>query len=68
MFVIKYWFVSVFNYYGCMIGAKLEVVIFSLFVFSPLVTAKSSRSGFLFRSIGQYVDVPVDNIVVSEKG
>ena len=22
---IKYWFVSVFNYYGCMIGAKLEV-------------------------------------------
>ena len=28
-------------------------VIFSLFVFSPLVTAKSSRSGFLFRSVGQ---------------
>ena len=24
-FAIKYWFVSVFNYYGCMIGAKLEV-------------------------------------------
>ena len=22
---IKYWFVSVINYYGCMIGAKLEV-------------------------------------------
>ena len=38
-------------------------VIFSLFVFSPLVTAKSRRSGFLFRSFGQYVGVPVDNIL-----
>ena len=43
-----------------MIGAKHEV---SLFVFNPLVTAKSSRSGFLFRSVGQYVGVPVDNIL-----
>ena len=37
--------------------------IFSLFVFSPLVTAKSSRSGFLFRSVGQYVGVLVNNIL-----
>jgi hypothetical protein len=26
----------------------------------PLVTKKSSRSGILFPSIGQYVGVPVD--------
>ena len=59
-----YWFVSVFNYYGCMIGAELRWgVIFILFVFSPLVTAKSRRSGFLFRSVGQCVGVPVDNIL-----
>ena len=32
-------------------------------MFSSLVTAKSSRSGFLFRSVGQYVGVPVDNIL-----
>ena len=38
-------------------------VIFSLFVFSSLVTAKIRRSGFLFRSVGQYVGVPVDNIL-----
>ena len=38
-------------------------VIFSLFVFSPLVTVKSSRSGILFRSVGQYVGLPVDNIL-----
>ena len=38
-------------------------VIFSLFVFSPLVTGKSRRSGFLFRSVGQCVGVPVDNIL-----
>ena len=38
-------------------------VIFSLLVFSPLVTAKSRRSGFLFRSVGQYVGDPMDNIL-----
>ena len=38
-------------------------VIFSLFAFTPLVTANSRRSGFLFRSVGQCVDVPVDNIL-----
>ena len=32
-------------------------------MFSPLVTAKSRRSGFLFRSVGQCVGVPVDNIL-----
>ena len=47
-----------------MIGAKLEVwCFFSLFVFSPFVTVKSSRSGFLIRSVGQYVGLPVDNIL-----
>ena len=40
-------------------------VIFSLFVFSPLVIAKSSRSGFLFKPVGQYVGLPVVNILRS---
>ena len=45
-----------------MLSSRLGVI-FSLFVFSPLVSAKSSRSGFLFRSVGQYVGLPVDNIL-----
>ena len=53
---IQYWFVSLFNYYGL-------VVIFSLFVFSPFLTAKSSRSGLLFRSVDQYVGLPMSNIL-----
>ena len=44
------------------LGSRLGVI-FNLIVFSLLVTAKSSRSGFLFRSVGQYVDLPVDNIL-----
>ena len=38
-------------------------VIFNLFAFSPFITAKSSKSGILFRSAGQYVDLPVDNML-----
>ena len=38
-------------------------VIFSLFVFSPFVTAILSRWGILLRSDGQYVGLPVDNIL-----
>ena len=33
---------------------------FNLFAFS-LITAKSSKSGVLFRSFAQYVDHPVDD-------
>ena len=32
-------------------------------MFSPFVTAKSSRSGILLRSDGQYVGLLVDNIL-----
>ena len=42
----------------------LQGVIFNLFVFSPFITAKSSKSGILFRSVvDQYVGFHIDNML-----
>ena len=67
-FLLFLWKFVIWWFYCIIMGVWSELssrlgVIFSLFVFSPLVTAKSRRSGFLFRSVGQYVGVPVDNIL-----
>jgi hypothetical protein len=40
---------------------KSNLIVLSVYVEEiPLVTKKSSRSGILFPSVGQYVGVPVD--------
>ena len=54
--------------YSIIIGIWSELsirlgVIFNLFAFSPFITVKSSKSGVLFKSVGQYVGLSVNNIL-----
>ena len=34
-----------------------------MFKFSSFITTQSSKSGILFRSVGQYIGLPVDNML-----